>query len=256
MPDDKVNDTPETPPVETPAPSYVTREELQSQSEALIGRIQGLLEGAQLGQRSEPIRPASPAAPDLSAIDAAIQEGRGASEIARLVDQAVNAKVQAAISEHVDPLRNIGLSNLEQVARAQALSGKKYAKKYERDIDSLMRTVDPAGRSSIDAWNKAYAMAVGMHADELEKEVVEAAVRNALAQRVESSPQGGNSASLDDDGTALPSVEDAFGKEWQHALTEKGQTPDEWARRAGYGDMKSYLKLYKQMDSANSKDLI
>lgn len=259
MPDDKVDekvDTAGDTATETaPAPSYVTREELQSQSDALLSRIQGLLEGATIGQRVEAPRPTAPTV-DYAAIDTAIQEGRGASEIARLVDQAVQAKVAAAVAEHVEPLRNVGLSNLEQVARAQALSGKKHAKKFEREIDSLMRNVDPAGRSSVDAWNKAYAMAVGMKSDELEKEAVEAAVRTALAQRVDSSPKPGSSALVDDDGTALPSVDDAFGADWQRALAEKGQTPDDWARRAGYGDMKSYLKLYKQMDSVNSKDLI
>lgn len=245
--DDQKQDV--TPPAQeaAPTPSYVTREELQSQSEALISRIQGLLEGAQMG-RQAPAAPTAPTAPDFSAINEAIAEGRGAETIQAIVNRVVESKVAEAVATHVDPLRTVGLSNLEQIARAQALGGKKHAKKYEREIDTLMRNVDPASRSSVDAWNKAYAMAVGLHQDEIEREAVEAAVRQALSQRVEQSPKGG-SAPVDDDGSPLPTVEEAFGKEWTHALSEKGQTPDEWARKAGYPDMKSYLKLYKQMDS-------
>lgn len=251
MPDEKVEPLKEdaAAPEAAPTPSFVTREELQAQSETLLSRIQGMLEGAAASRQPITVAaPTAPAGPNFAEINEAIAEGRGAERIAEIVERTVRAQVGAAVAEHVDPLRTVGLSNMEQLARAQALSSKKHAKKYEREINALMQPLDPGSKSSVDAWNKAYAMAVGLHADELEKEAVEAAVRQYSAQRVESSPQSG-SAPVDDDGTPLPTMEDAFGKEWIHALAEKGQTADDWARKAGYADAKTYLKLYKQMDA-------
>lgn len=250
MSDETKNDPPaDTPP--PPAPSYVTREELAAQSEALLARIQGLVEGLSRGAVPAPSAPPAPTF-DFNEINEALSEGRGAAEkIAALVDAKVNAIVDQKVRESVDPIRTYGLPNLAQVAKATALSGKdaEVVKRFGREIDEFMKPMGPEVQGSVEAWSRAYALVRGLHADELEREAVERAVRQAAAQAPSPAPQSSAVSYTDDDGSPLPTLEELAGTDAAKTLRDKGIGDlDALAKRMGYKDAREYAKLARTID--------
>lgn len=252
MPDDQSDETTEQP-VEaaaTQAPSYITREELQSQSDVLMARIEGLVAG--IAQRQP--QATAPQAPSVSLADIneAISRGEGGAEkIAEYVAAQVESRIGAMRRDEIDPLRTVGLSNLEQLAKASALAGLPNAKRYASEIDGYVRQLDDRTRGSIDAWKKAYELVVGAHHEELQREAVEKAVRQASERQVESAP-GGSAMTVfqDDDGSALPTLEEMGGAEGLRTLRDKGiRNVDELAQKMGYKDGREYLKVAKMVEN-------
>ena len=248
MPDDKVENQPEEKKEEQP--SYITREELTRAHETLVAKIEGLTQGF-TASRSEAATEVPPQRQTISLdeIDEAVTEGKGAAgKIDRLIEARVQQRLEEAMKEHVTPLRNVGLSNLEALAKSSALTSLKHAKRYEKEIEQVMRGVDPAARGNIEAWQKAYAMVIGSHYDDLAREEREQAIRAEASRTPAPGPSAKPGVYTDEDGGELEPLDKAFGPQYEEILRAKGIDYETFAKKLGYKNGAEYLKVKKFID--------
>src|SRR5262245_27287328 len=227
----------EKPPEATP--SYVTEEKLAETLNGVIDRIQGLMNVAAADVRSAPPPAAAPPQPtfDLDDLDATIKDG--ASGGASKIDKLVQARVQEALGKfdqaNVSPLRTVGLSNLEAIAKRTTLNGLEHSKRFEKEIDSFMKDCSPDIRANPDGWREAYNIVVGRHHEDLKREAVETAIRQETSRSPAPAPSAAGAFLDDEMKVPVPTPEELLGPEAKELMLIKGvKTPDELVKGMGY----------------------
>ena len=253
---------PDAQPDETPAaasetPSYVTQDQLNAFGAQALDRI-GEIVARAVAQRDQP-RVEAPAPPsiDLEALNQKFRDGApdAATEVLRAADILAERKVAALRKSEVDPLRAVGTQNLEAIAKDMVFKDNPIASRFKKEIEAEMGNVDPQYRGNVEAWRQAAALVRGRHADELEREAVERAIR-AEAAKPAALPPGGGGQFLDEARTQpVPSPEELLGENTRELMAHlKVRTPDELARARGHKDWVSYVKFAREYDTDKQYD--
>jgi hypothetical protein len=234
-----------------PTPQFITKDDLVASQTALMDRITGLAERfiPQPG-------PAAPQAPvptvTVADVETALQSGEGAAnKIAGLINDRVNAAVHDVRTRELNPLRNVGMNTLEQVARNQVVGAlPNEHKRFLPEVEALVKEMPAEVRADPQTWKTTLAMVVGTHTHELIAEAREQALRTASEPRAESAPRNAEIDMGEGKRLRVPSIEEFAGEEGIAALQErgKGMNADSWAQAAGYDSWSDYIKIASKYD--------
>lgn len=258
---------------EPPAPAPLTRDDVKTMlSEALTGvgaQLAGSLSELRAGVEAlasrqpqvvvAPSQQVAPAAVPISdeEIDQAVASGQNvASRIRALVDRAVNASAERIMRDHIEPLRNFGVTTLADLSHKVAASGMPKYVKYKKEIDERLGQLSPELRANPEAIKMIHDAVVGSHADDIEREAAEAAVRKAQEPAATATPGTGAAPGTSRDKGDIPTLVDVGGQEGLEALKHKGRggmNQDALAQSMGYKDWNDYQKQYQDLLNAEGQ---
>jgi hypothetical protein len=144
-------------------------------------------------------------------------------------------------------IRQYGVENFAHFAEA-AIRDRPNYKRYEKEIRGELDKVDPALRGSPQAWDYAYSLIVGRHAEELANEAAEEAVRKARETGVDSNLPGNTTPAEPpklSTGEPVPTPKE-LGPETEAALRYKRTDPDALARSMGHYE--NWAELQEQIN--------
>lgn len=216
--------------------------ELTNSLAQLNERVSGLEQGLQAAYEPAP----QPAPPPISddAINEAIQRGENPAKVVRLL---VQQELDQITRTQIEPLRNVGLGALNDLAKRAAVAEMPHYQRFQREIDAYVAQLDPALRARPETWKVAHDAVVGMHYQELAREAVEEALRK---QREEAeAPPPGNTGAASPATEAL-TFERLVGPDAMALLQMRGLTPDEYARRLGYKDAAEFVEAAKTVEES------
>lgn len=278
------------PPPAPPAPSGLSKDEIKELVTGAVAGVAGQLTQtvSQLGEKVEQLASRQPQvilqqpqAPHVSNeitdqdIDTAVLTGQGAAQrIRAMVDRAVDKATARVINEHVRPLQDYGVNTIGELSRRITVGGMKHYDRYKKEIDERLNTLTPDVRANPVVIETIYNAVVGMHSDELQREAVEAAVRQAQEQtapiptgqdrakattgRSVAPGTGAQRGAADDDRTQVPDIDHYLGTKLEdgiEALQHKGrggQDQDAFAQGMGYKDWSDYMRQYKELLAAEN----
>lgn len=245
---EKIDDDAGTP--VTPDPAQFVPAEDFKRMEATIG---GLVERMEhIGQNFTALlasRDAPPASPtDTPAaqmtdeeIEAAVLDGKAGPTFRNMLNTALENNNRQLVRDVIDPIRNQGFAALSTLAQS-TLETKPFYSRFKKEIDAYVGTLDPAQRSQPQVLTVAYNAVVGQHAEELLGEAREESLRKATDD-IKAADVGGTSGRQTPGESDIPTVEDICGLEAAAALSQRNQTPDQFAVRMGYEDWAAYAKM-------------
>ena len=268
--------TPAEPPkVDPPAPppAVATKDDLKAMLDGALAGV-GAQVGAALGELKVGIEALASRAPQVvvapggtqtaapvpitdDEIDQAIASGQGvASRVRALIDRAVTTAADRLMKEHIEPLRNFGVNTLADLSHKVAASGMPKYAKYKKEIDERLNQLSPELRANPEAIKMIHDAVVGSHADDIEREAAEAAVRKAQEPPAPPSPGTGAAPGAPRTGGDVPSLIDVAGQEGLEALKHKGRgnmDQDALAQSMGYKSWADYQKQYAELLAAESQ---
>lgn len=169
---------------------------------------------------------------------------RTAENPAKALRGMLKRELATLVKTEVEPLRNVGLGALGDLARRAAVPEMKHYNRFKGEIDSYIARLDPSLRSRPETWKVAHDAVVGMHHDQLASEAVEEAIRKTRDEGTASPGSGGPGQGPG----RTPSVEEVAGADAAALLKLRGLTPDEFARKLGYGSWSDYLKMAQELE--------
>lgn len=230
-------------------------------------QFQGLIEGqlsaiqANLGavlsrgSAPEPQRPVQMQLPDIpepsdEEIEAAMQEGKGAAMMRRLAQIEAEKRERNLLAQHINPLRETGVSALAKLTEDAARTKLPYYSKYADEIRGYLGQLPPDALTNPNVYEVAYAKVVSDHLDEIISERVKAAQGMSDADVV-NDPVASliRPVAKAESGEKIPSVEELCGADAAQALKSRNQSPDAFARQLGYADWAAYAKVAKDMEA-------
>jgi hypothetical protein len=229
--------------------------------ERMLDRVGSLVQGALLQRGPATPPPGPPPRPEINLADIEddIRQGRegAAARLNTLIEDRVERGVQKALGA-VDALSSVGLTNMEQLAKESALRSQdpKQVKRFGKELDAFMQTVEPAARASIDSWKRGWDYIRGQHYEELVAEDREMQRRALTERQPQMREAAARSARQREDGSQIPSFEEWAGDEGLGALKEKkhgARDGDEYAQQAGF---KSWADFYAaRVEPFNAMDI-
>jgi hypothetical protein len=159
---------------------------------------------------------------------------------------------------HLEPANEMMLGRFEEDALA-SISSKKHYKRYEAQIQKVLAQIAPQFRARKDVVKACYERVIGEHAEELEKEAGEAAVRQAADAGGGVGPEG---AGRHGGGTmgGGTSIEQAYGedgaKDVIRILKSEGLTIDQFVveqRRRGLTKAKNTEEYLQQVKASREE---
>lgn len=229
-------------------------------------QFQAMIEGqlsavsANLGailSRSAAPAPA-PAAPSMPAIqeptddeiEDAMSSGKGAAMMRRLAAIEAAKREQSLLQQHINPLRETGVSAIVNLTRTAVKEKLPYYGKYEKEINGYLEQLPTDALTNPQVYEVAYAKVVADHLDEIVQERVKAAV-GAADDAVVNDPIASiirPPRATQPEGERVPTVEELCGADAAQALRSRNQSPDAFARQLGYADWAAYAKVAKSME--------
>ncbi len=264
----KSNLVPETPESNAPEASdsgneggrnFVPTDEFkqfQSLIEGQLSAIQANL-GAVLSRNMspEPQRPAQILLPDIveptdEEIEEAMQSGHGAAMMRRLAQIEGEKRERQLLAQHINPLRETGVSALAKLTEDAARAKLPYYSKYADEIRSYLGQLPADALTNPSVYEVAYAKVVSDHLDEIVSDRVRAAQGMADADVV-NDPVASliRPVTKQESGEKIPTVEELCGADAAQALKSRNQSPDAFARQLGYADWAAYAKVAKDMEA-------
>lgn len=171
---------------------------------------------------------------------------RTAENPAKALRGMLKRELATLVKTEVEPLRNVGLGALGDLARRAAVPEMKHYGRFKGEIDSYIARLDPSLRSRPETWKVAHDAVVGMHHDQLATEAVEEAIRKT---RDEGTAAPGSGGPGQGQSGRVPTVEEAAGADAAALLKARGLSPDEFARKIGYDSWGAYLKMAKDLEA-------
>ena len=159
------------------------------------------------------------------------------------------------LREHIEPLRNFGVTTLADLSHKVAVAGMPKYAKFKKEIDERLGQLSPELRSNPEAIKMIHDAVVGSHAVELEQEAAEAAVRKAQEPAPATSP-GTGAAGTSRPANEVPTLVEVAGQEGLEALKHKGKgnlDQDALAQSMGYKSWSDYQKQYQELLAAESQ---
>lgn len=221
----------------------LVEERIQANNQQLLAQMREVLTAVVPPATAPPqTTPGVPVEQELEPVLAeAIQTGDSAKLVA-----GIKRLAKSYAESEVTPLRTLGITGMAQLAREQALAAVPQAKRYAAEIDKLMAEQAPEARALASAWTQAARLVLAGHMDELTREAIEQDRR----QRAQESEQKRSEEMsrpkprpVLDDGTPVVNLLEEGGKELEAAFREKGNSPEEAARRMGYASLEDYERF-------------
>lgn len=206
-----------------------------------LSRLEGYVQGA--GALAP--QPTAPTAPEPvitdEDINRAIAEGENpAGRIRAMIDRAVTKTAELA-AERIKGLEEYGSSNFAAFAEAQARNWPNF-KRFEKEIRAEIDKVNPQLKGNPQAWEYAYNIVRGRHADELANEAAEEAIRRAKEEAPPSLPGSQVEPPKLSDGSDVPTPADLGGQEAVAALRYRGLDQERYAQGMGYASWADYIE--------------
>lgn len=264
----------EPPKVDPPAPAatVVTKDDLKAMLDGALAGV-GAQVGAALGELKVGIEtlasrapqvvtvPGQPAAAVIpitdDEIDQAIASGQGvAARVRALIDRSVASAADRLMKEHIEPLRNFGVNTLADLSHKVAASGMPKYAKYKKEIDERLGQLSPELRANPEAIKMIHDAVVGSHAEDLEREAAELAVRKAQEPPAAPAPGTGAAPGAPRTGGDIPTLLEVAGQEGLEALKHKGKgnlNEDALAQSMGYKSWADYQKQYADLLNAEGQ---
>jgi hypothetical protein len=258
-------------PEPTPPPTAVTKDDLKAMLDGALGGV-GQQLGAALGELrqgvealaarqpqvvvSNPTTIAAPVPITDEEIDQAVASGQNVgARVRALVDRAVTQAADRLMKEHIEPLRNFGVTTLADLSHKVAATGMPKYAKYKKEIDERLGQLSPELRANPEAIKMIHDAVVGSHAEDLEREAAEAAVRKAQEPPPAQTPGTGTAPGAPRT-NEIPTLIEVGGQEGLDALKHKGRgnmNQDALAQSMGYKDWNDYQKQYQELLAAESQ---
>lgn len=265
----------EPPKVDPPAPNpaLVTKDDIKAMLDGALAGV-GAQVGSALGELKVGIEALASRAPQVvtvpgaapvaaaipitdDEIDQAIASGQGvASRVRALIDREVKATADRLLKEHIEPLRNFGVSTLSDLSHRVTMQGMPFYPKYKKEIDERLGQLSPELRANPEAIQMIHDAVVGRHAKEIEAEAADAAVRKAQEPPAAPAPGTGAAPGAPRTGGDIPSLLDVAGQEGLEALKHKGKgnmNEDALAQSMGYKSWADYQKQYADLLNAEGQ---
>jgi len=146
-------------------------------------------------------------------------------------------------NEDIDPVINAGMQTIDQLSNEVSKGQFKYMDIVKKDYDTLMQSIDPGQRASLDVKQKIYQMAVGQNMDAILEAKTEEILRKGHDNAGNPIP-GNNGRQTTDDG--IPAADKILSREAINAIKSRGMTVDEYYIKRGHKDgWKGYFEKYK-----------
>ena len=251
---------PEPTKTDAPKPTYATADDVGALAKrfddinSTLQRLQGFVEGA---VRTQP--QAAPAAePELTDADInkalqAADEGTNPAAIIRALAEKTAARSTARVEQQLQALQDYGVQNFQTFAEAQ-VRALPHFKRFEKEIRTEIDKLQPALRGSAQAWEYAYQLVRGRHADEMANEAAEEAVRKAKEQFPSAAPPAQQEPPKLKDGRPVPTAQDLGGHVAVEALAIKGMTEEDFAKKMGYESWKDVVECLDLEDPYDDRD--
>lgn len=177
-------------------------------------------------------------------IDQRVSEGKPVSSLmkerSKLDRQITRLQIK---SEDIDPVINAGMQTIDQLSSEVSRGKMKYYDIVKDDYDSLLATIDPSQRSSMDVKKKIYDIAVGQNIDKIMEAQKEELLRAGHDNANDGTPNGKGRNKSDDD---TPKPSDILSRDAINAIKSKGLTVDEYYKKRGNPEgWKGYFKKHK-----------
>jgi len=178
-------------------------------------------------------------------IDKNVSEGKAVSSLMKERSKYDRQITRLQIkSEDIDPVINAGMQTIDQISSEVSKGKMKYIDIVKSDYDSLLSTIDPSQRSSMEVKQKIYDIAVGQNIDKIMEAQKEEILRKGHDNANDPLPNG-NNRTPDSDETPKPS--DILSTDAIRSIKSKGLTVDEYYKKMGNPDgWKGYFKKRKQ----------
>lgn len=200
-----------------------------------------------------PAMPAAPVGPSLDdqvggmdrelgelnkQIDDAIKEEKPVSGLLVKRDQIVAKKHDVITDAKLSNVMNQGMETLQHLTSEVTQTKMPHLAVVKGEFDSILAGMGPEHKASPKAQIAAYDLACGRNMDkilEIEKEKFQ---RKDPATTQDVTEHSGRDTKGGDE---TPSFGEYFGDDAMLALKAKGQTPDEYAKRMGYGSAEEFV---------------
>lgn len=188
--------------------------------------------------------------PSDDEIEEAMSSGKGAAMMRRLAQIEAAKREAQLLQQHINPLRETGVSALVNLTKTAAKGRLPLYGKYEKEIDGLLSELPVDSLTNPQVYDVAYAKVVSDHLDEIISERVKAAA--GLAEEAAATDPIASvfrpARTTETTGEKIPSVEELCGPDAAQALKSRNQSPDAFARQLGYTDWAAYAKVAKSFE--------
>lgn len=178
-------------------------------------------------------------------IDTKVTEGKPVSALMKkrsaLDRQITRIQIKA---EDIDPMMNAGMLTIDALSSEVSKGKMKYFDIVKNDYESLINSIDPAQRSSLEVKQKIYDIAVGQNIDKIMAAQQEELLRQGHDNANNPPPNNNGRNNDGDDNT--PKVSDILSRDALNAIKSRGMTVDEYYKKRGFKDgWKGYFEKHK-----------
>ena len=146
-------------------------------------------------------------------------------------------------NEDIDPVINAGMQTIDQLSNEVSKGQFKYMDIVKKDYETLMQSIDPSQRASLDVKQKIYQMAVGQNMDSILEAKTEEILRKGHDNAGNPIPSNSGRQTTDD---GIPAAKDILSREAINAIKSRGMTVDEYYIKRGHKDgWKGYFEKHK-----------
>lgn len=225
---------------------------------------------AQQQQQAPPQPPLKPVTEDdiAAALQGIVNEDgeldpKGLKAVAAKFGEAMKYQVEALVREHIDPLRTLGVSQLEAHTReilalkgSMPYYGPKGDPEITKQVDEMLGQLDPGIRSNAEVIERVYASVVGNPANL--NRIIGAEVEKQMRQNAETitppkpgarTPTKATTGKEEGEETELPTAEQLGGALGMNALAmlgRGGKSPDEFAKGMGFESWDAYMEMARE----------
>jgi len=244
---DKIGQTEEPPQEDFNVKLTQIRDEFTGQFGALKSAVDTLI-GTVAGIRQSTPAP-TPARLEQEMSDEELSNGMLEGKPAA-IRSVIRSELSRFEREKLAPMREAGVASISQISQTIASKDLKYYKRYEKEINQYLSTVNPELRMQPQMIQLAYKAVLGDHIDEIENEVREQTIRSRAADN--SQDTAGATRAIRKQGT-MPTAQEEFGDSAHAALKQVGRDEDHMARRMGYASWADYREKTKKYGDWNEQ---
>ncbi len=249
----------ETPPAATPAPQYVTLDDMKAQQEKqdqVMATLQqqntDLMSTLNTVLSQQAPAPAPAAAPSLTGkdIDEMITNGEGGEKILSHFDQMMDSKINAYNAKVVDPMRTQGTASISTIAKQNAKNTLEYYDMFAAEIDAYVAKLDPSLQAQPEIYTFAHDTIVGQNVKKVMKLEQEKMLRAEQEADVthQQTPSTNRQGGGDDEPGKVQPPEEFFDARGLQLLADQGITADQHAKKTGFKDYEALWYYSKKIE--------
>lgn len=249
----------ETPPAVTPAPQYVTLDDMKAQQEKQDQVMATLQQqntelmstlNTVLGQQTPAQAPAPTPSLTGKDIDEMITNGEGGEKILSHFDQMMDKKISNYNADVVAPMRSQGTASISTIAKQNAKNTLKYYDMFAPEIDAYLGKLDPSLRANPEIYQFAHDTIVGQNVEKVMKLEQEKKLRAEQDADIthQQTPGTNRQGGGNDEPDKVQPPEEFYDARGLQLLADQGITADQHAKRSGFKDYDAMWYYSKQIE--------